>query len=61
MDGQIGLLIVGDHLRRSFAHFKLVPHRLDLRGLLFESSCESLDLLLLLGHRCLQVLLLSFC
>ena len=30
------LLIVGDHLRRYFAHFKLVAHLLNLRCLSFE-------------------------
>jgi hypothetical protein len=34
--GSAALLIVDDHLRRSFAQFKLCAHFLDLRCLLFE-------------------------
>jgi hypothetical protein len=35
--GCAALLIVDDHLRCRFAHFKLVAHLLDLRCLLFEA------------------------
>jgi hypothetical protein len=34
-----------DHLWRSFARFKLCAHLLDLRSLLFQTRCDSLQLL----------------
>ena len=37
-----------DHLRRRFARFDLSAHFLDLRCLLCEACCESLNFLLLL-------------
>jgi hypothetical protein len=36
--GSAALLIVGDYSRSRVAHFKLLVHFLDLRGLLFESN-----------------------
>ena len=43
--GSAALLIVDDHLRCSFAHFKLVVHLLDLCCLLFQACGESLHFL----------------
>ena len=43
--GSAALLIVDDHLRCSFAHFKLVAHLLDLCCLLFQACGESLHFL----------------
>src|SRR6266508_2289034 len=47
---QTALVIIKDHSRCSFAQFKLVAHLLDLRGLLFETCREGLNLLLLLRN-----------
>jgi len=47
-------LIACDHPPRRFAHFHLIAHLLDLRGLLFEVGRE--NLYLLLRDRCLQLL-----
>src|SRR6266498_1158788 len=52
---QTALVIIKDHSRCSFAQFKLVAHLLDLRGLLFETCREGLNLLLLLRNRRLQL------
>src|SRR5437762_3260683 len=43
--GCAALLIVDDHLRCSFAHFKLVAHLLDLGCLLFQACGENLHFL----------------
>jgi len=42
------LAIIQNGLRRGFAQFKLRAHFLDLRGLLFNSCSERLNLFLLL-------------
>ncbi len=52
------LLIVGDHPRCRFAHFKLVAYFLDLRRLRFETCNKGFDFLLLLRYSHLEVLLL---
>ena len=50
----VALLIVDGHLRCRFA-------RLDLRAHFLQARSKRFNLLLLVRHRCLQVLLLRFC
>src|SRR5882724_2157629 len=48
-------LLIRDYFPHWFAHFKLRAHLLDLRGLLFQLSCERFYLFFLLDDRCLQL------
>ena len=59
--GSAALLIVDDHLRRSFAHFELCAHLPNLRCLLFNAGSEGLNFLLLLRDRRLQLFTLRCC